>query len=118
MGRRLKLHEILSGVVQLYPDNDLLPNEELYPLGQLPTYFQPPTNTKMKYPCIVYSRDNSWVARADSEVYLLKKRYQVTVIDRDPDSPLPDLVEMLPLTRADRVFVSGGLYHFQFQMFF
>jgi hypothetical protein len=86
--------------------------------GVLDAYFQPRLNTEMEYPCIVYTRDDSWVSRADNIMYLHKKRYTVTVIDRDPDSLIPDLVEGMPHTRFDRFFVSGGLNHTVFSLYF
>src|SRR4051812_34274733 len=49
-------------------------------------YFQPPSNIQMQYPCIVYKRDDSQTDFADNRPYSRTKRYQVTVIDRNPDS--------------------------------
>lgn len=79
-------------------------------------YFQPPT--AMKYPCIKYERSDTWVFDADNFKYLTKKRYDVTVIDRKPDSPIPDLVEALPLTSFNRYYRVDGLNHFVFQIYF
>ncbi len=79
-------------------------------------YFQPPP--EMDFPCIKYERDSSWVSRADNILYFFLKRYQVTVIDRDPDSAIPDLVEALPHTRFDRFFIAGGLNHWVYNLYF
>lgn len=68
----------------------------------------------MEFPCINAQRDRSWVARADNVLYFWLKRYQVTVIDRDPDSPIPDLVEALDYCRLERFFVRDGLNHWVF----
>lgn len=81
-------------------------------------YFQPPTNVKMQYPCIVYVRDGSRTERADNEPYRITKRYQVTVIDRDPDINLPDQVEELSLCNFDRFFAAENLNHWVFTLFF
>jgi hypothetical protein len=81
-------------------------------------YFKPPTNTEMQYPCILYSRDSSWSAHADNLPYAHRKRYQVTVIDRNPDSELPDMVEALPLCSFDRYFAADQLNHYVFHLFF
>lgn len=81
-------------------------------------YFQPKQNITLTYPCIVYERDDSFINHANNRLYYRKKRYQVTVIDRDPDSILPDLVEALPLTRLSRTYLSDGLYHHSFSLFF
>ncbi len=83
-----------------------------------PVYFQPPTNLTMEYPCIVYERDGSSVQHADDRPYRRTKRYQVTVIDRNPDSDLPDKVEELPTSRFDRWFATSNLNHFVFNLFF
>ena len=80
-------------------------------------YAQPPST--MEYPCIVFENDlSSDVAHADNIKYLLKKGYTVTVVAREPDSPIPDQVEALPHCRFDRRFKTGGLYHIVFQLFF
>lgn len=81
-------------------------------------YIQPPTEG-MEYPCIMIERGNSSdVEHADNEIYVLKKAYTVTIIDRAPDSPIPDLVEGLQYARFDRFFRTDGLNHFVFQLFF
>lgn len=79
-------------------------------------YFQPPTS--MVYPCIMYDRAESDVTYADNIKYLFKKRYQVIVIDRNPDSLIPDQVEALPYARFDRFYRVNGLNHTVFQLFY
>lgn len=81
-------------------------------------YFQPPQNTGMSYPCIVYNRTYSDSSYADNVRYWRMKRYSVTVIDRNPDSSIIDAVEDLRYTRIDRQFVVDGLYHTVFQTYF
>lgn len=86
--------------------------------GVQDAYVQAPTNG-LQYPCIMIERGSlSSVSAADNIKYLMKKAYTITVMDRSPDSPIPDLVEGLPLSRYDRFFRSDGLNHFVFQMFF
>jgi hypothetical protein len=99
MAPRLQLHEILK---------EFTPN----------VYFQPPNNVQMTYPAIVYARDGSDVKHADNSPYHLTKRYQVTVIDRNPDSDIPDKVEQLPLCVFSRAFVTEQLNHYVFTLFF
>lgn len=98
---RLILHNVLVGLEDV-----------------VQAYFQPDQNTSMVYPCIVYERDDSYVAPADNIKYRFMKRYQVTVIDRDPDSLIPDQVEALPYSRFDRRFTTEGLNHNVFNLFF
>ncbi len=98
---RSLLHEILEGLE-----------------GVEEAFFQPKMNQALVYPCIVYNRNDSYVSHADNVRYIFKKRYSVMVIDRDPDSLIPDLVEALPLTRFDRFYVADGLNHFVFNLYF
>lgn len=81
-------------------------------------YFQPPSNVLMTYPAIVYNRDFEDVKYADNLVYSLKVRWQVTVIDPDPDSLIPDKVGGLPLTSYVRHFTTEGLNHDIYNMYF
>lgn len=81
-------------------------------------YFQPPTNTVITYPCIIYKRDGSNSEHADNKLYVHTKRYQVTVIDQNPDSDLPDSIIELPLCELDRTFTAENLNHYVFTLFF
>lgn len=87
-------------------------------LGSRNVYFQPPANVSMNYPCIVYSRDNLDMEYANNKAYAKTVRYQVTVIDRDPDSMIPDRVSDLPLTAYSRAFKVDGLNHDIFTIYF
>lgn len=99
MAPRQQLHEILQGIT----DN---------------VYFQPPENIKLEYPCIVYSRDSADTIFADNEPFSITKRYMVTVIDRDPDSDIPDEVARLPMCTFNRWFAADNLNHDVYQLFF
>lgn len=101
MGQRLDLQTLLSGISEVDK-----------------AYFQPPQDATITYPCIIYQRDDSYVDYADNVKYGWRKRYQVTVIDRRPDSPINDAVEELPYVRFDRFFITDGLNHTVFQMYF
>jgi hypothetical protein len=74
-------------------------------------YYQPPPNLSMAYPCVVYQRDNALTKFADNNPYSHEIRYQITVIDRDPDSVIPGKVAMLPKTLFNRYFAADGLNH-------
>lgn len=101
MAPRLDLHGILVGILE---------SEHVY--------FQPPPSITMQYPCIVYNRDDENVKHADNTKYSKKKRYLVTVIDRDPDSGIPDKISDLPLCLFDRFFTTDNLNHDVFKLFF
>jgi hypothetical protein len=81
-------------------------------------HFQPPSNFEMSYPCIVYERDGSDTQHADNVKYVHAKRYQVTVIDRHPDSELPDQVEEQSFCEFERHFKADNLNHWVFTLFF
>lgn len=94
MGRRLNLHEVLCEA-----------------LGSRNVYFQPPESLNMNYPAIVYERQNRDATPADNIEYLGAWVYQLTVIDKNPDSPILDRVLNLPSTRHVRSFKSDNLNH-------
>lgn len=87
-------------------------------LGSENVYFQPPPTLKMSYPCIRYKRDKRITLFANNKPYKHKKRYQVTVISRNPDSNVPELVAELPLCSFDRFFTADGLNHDVYNLFF
>jgi len=101
MGQRLELHDILKEL-----------------LGSDHVYFQPPPSVQMEYPCIVYRRDYEVKRFADDMPYSRVKRYQVTVIDRNPDSEVPDKVSQLPRSSFERSYTADNLNHDVFRLFF
>ena len=74
-------------------------------------YYQPPESVKMNYPAIVYSRADIRNTYADNEVYTQSHVYQVTVIDKDPDSKIAVKISALPTCRFNRHFESDRLNH-------
>lgn len=92
--------------------------ESLFEEDMEHVYFQPPNNIDLQFPCIIYSRNGSNSKFADNVRYAHAKRYQVTVIDRDPDSELPDKVEALPYSDFDRYFAADNLNHHVFTVYF
>ena len=87
-------------------------------LGSDNVYFQPPSNVSMRYPAIVYNRDFISAQFADNVSYARRTRYLVTVIDRDPDSLIPDKVAGLPMTSFVRHFAADSLNHDIFDVYF
>lgn len=81
-------------------------------------YFQPPSNVQMEYPCIVYNREFINAVWADDNPYKLDNRYLVTVIDRNPDSEIPDKIAKLPKCVYDRFYTADNLNHNVFKLFF
>lgn len=101
MGQRLELQALLVDL-----------------LGSSNVYHQPPPTVNMQYPCIVYKRDFLKTIFADNKPYKHKKRYQVTVIDKDPDSEIPDRVAELPMCSYDRSYTTENLNHDVYSLFF
>lgn len=101
MVRRLQLQSLLETI-----------------LGSANVYFQPPTNTQLQYPCIIYKRDAADTTYADDHPYHYVQRYQVTIVDRNPDSQIPKRVADLPLCAFDRFYTADNLNHDVFTLFF
>lgn len=86
--------------------------------GVVAAYIQKPLNVTLVAPYIVHEIDDEWVDRADNIVYRSMNRYTVTVVVREPDSPIPGLIRDLPYSKFDRRFISAGLYHFVYNLYF
>lgn len=102
MGRRLDLQALLEAILES---------------GSV--YFQPPANVKMQYPCIVYSRDAADSSFADNGSYRFTQRYQVTYIDRNPDTDaMLRKIIALPLCTYRRFYTADGLNHDVFTLYY
>ena len=87
-------------------------------LGSRSVYFQPPNNVKMSYPAIVYGLDNQAAEHAGNNPYILTDRYQISVLDADPDSIIPRKVAKLPQTSFVRAFKQNDLNHTIYVLYF
>lgn len=101
MAQRLELHALLKGL-----------------LGSDHVYFQPPPNIEMSYPCIVYQRDSARTLFAGDRPYRHTQRYQVIVIDRNPDSVIPAKIAALPMCTYNRFYTADNLNHDVYNLFF
>lgn len=106
MDKRLELHEILCGIVNITEPN-----------GDRHTYFQPPESVKIKYPAIVYSRKDINSVHANDGVYAQFLGYEITVIDEDPDSEIVSKISKLPKCSFDRHYTKDNLNHDVFTLF-
>lgn len=100
MDKRLELHEELCGI-----------------LGSRNVYFQPPESVKMKYPAIVYVRKAIENIMADNRAYKQNWGYELTYIDKDPDSENVKKLSQLPYCRYDRHFITDNLNHDVFTLY-
>lgn len=80
-------------------------------------YFQPPTGTKMQFPCIVYQRMRIDQKKADNIKYKSNVIYKVIVIDRDPDSAIVEAVSELPNTSYMDFYTKDNFNYDVFKMF-
>lgn len=101
MEKRLKLQTVL---------------EEL--LGSRNVYFQPPESMKLNYPAIVYCLSDIDNTFANNLVYKQNLAYELTVIDKDPDSEIVMKVSKLPTCRFNRHFKSDNLNHYVFIIYY
>ena len=101
MSNRLELQEILETI-----------------LGSRNVYFQPPPSVQMKYPAIVYELDNIDIRYANNAAYMLKNRYKVTYITRDPESSLVEELAEIPTCKFTNRYVSDNLYHNVYTLYY
>lgn len=82
-------------------------------------YYQPPESVRMKYPAIVYKKDGGRIIHADNRSYFGKQRYQVTVIDADPDSEIAlSILSTFRLARIVRNFTVDNLNHDVLELYY
>ena len=101
MGHRLVLHQLLLNL-----------------MGTNNVYFQPPESVKMDYPCIVYKRSFVATKFASDFPYVYETEYQLTVIDRDPDSEIPGKVVILPKCSFVRHYTVDNLNHDVYKLYY
>ena len=101
MGSRLELQSFLEGL-----------------MGSRNVYYQPPPTLQMKYPAIVYSRSDIKNIFANDSVYKQDNAYSLTVIDKNPDTDIPDKISRLPKCSLDRAFKSDNLNHYVFTLYY
>lgn len=90
--------------------------EEL--LGSDNVYYQPPDGLMMKYPAIRYSKSNIQGDFANNARYSKRTRYELILIDRDPDNPAIDELLKLPYCTHDRWYAADGLNHDAFTLYY
>lgn len=100
MASRLKLHDEFIDILETRTASDKR------------VYFNPPESHKMKYPCIKYSVSGDSALYANDRRYRGMTRYQVIVIDYDPDSIIPNkILNHFPMCSFDRYYAANDLSH-------
>lgn len=105
---RSELHEILVSLM----------GKQIATAPEKHVFYQPPESVKLRYPCIIYSLSGDSPVHADNMKYRRFKRYRVMVIDRNPDSAVPDLVADIPYCSFDRAYPADNLHHFVYDLYF
>ena len=114
---RLGLQNILENIFQIFHEAD----------GYQHVYYQPDTNIKLHYPCVVYVRDGEVPYRADNSHYVTNWSYRLTIIDPDPISScindegtktIIDAISELPKCSYIRHFVNDNLNHDVFKIYY
>ena len=100
MGSRLDLHNLFIS------------------LGTPNVYYQSPGNITMSYPAIVYEKSKIESTHANDNVYMKNLRYTVTVISKAVDDILVSKISNLPKCTFDRHFISDGLHHDVFNLYY
>lgn len=101
MRTRLDLHEDLCGL-----------------LGSRNVYYQSPPSVLMKYPAIRYRKVRIDNLHANDGVYSSANQYEITVIDADPDSEIPDRINRMQSARFIRPYVADNLNHWVFEIYY
>ncbi len=98
--QREKLHEILVGIC-----------------GN--AYFQPPSNIVMKYPCVVYDKSDEDTVYANNKRYKKTSVYNLTVMDRDPESTLTDtLIDTFDYCGYNTSYVSDNIHQTSLTLYY
>ena len=102
MASRLKLHEELCEILETKN-----------------VYFNSPASVRMSYPCIRYKLGGMDTNHAANKIYNKTNRYEITVIDRDPDCEIHNkLLERFEMINFDRSYISDNLYHFVLTLYY
>lgn len=92
---------------------------ELATLPVTKVYFQPPESMKLEYDCIVYSLMGAQIERADNITYFYERKYQLTLITRNPDSEVIDMIpQKFRKCEFIRHFKSNNLNHYIYYLYY
>lgn len=101
MASRLSLHKLLTDI-----------------LGSQFVYYQPPESIKMSYPAIRYSLSDVDVKHANDSIYKSMNRYELILIDANPESAFFKKLLKLPYCSFDRHYSANNLNHFVFTLYY
>jgi len=86
-------------------------------LGSNNVYYQPPSSTKLTYPCIVYSLKRMDSIYSQNKMYVYDRAYEVVLIHTKPYNDIKDNLLTMNKCKYDRVYVSDNLYHYVYLIY-
>lgn len=102
MDRRQKLHEELKRVT-----------------GIKNVYFQPPESIKLKYPCVIYSKQPFRTVRANNTAWINNRPYRVVIVCSDGDNKFAEmLLNGFKYCSYDSRYISNNMYHDSLTIFY
>ena len=107
MDRRLALHRQLTDIF----------TEATGLSAKGHVFFQPTSDTTLSYPCILYKLRDIDKRNANNRFYTINHSYELTVIDRDPLSPLREAIVRLPMCSLNRIYEADNLHHYVFTIY-
>lgn len=83
-------------------------------------YFEPDRNVKLSYPCICYFVSYTDFSYTNNSIYVGHRQYDVSIIDRDPDSDILKRLENHGFYRLrfDRAYTADNLHHFVYKLYY
>lgn len=84
-------------------------------LGSNNVYNSPPA--RMKYPCILYKRDDIYTRNADNIKYTKYTQYSITYIRAKNNETVVNDILDLPMCSFDREYTSDNLKHTVFTIY-
>lgn len=128
MGQRIDLHHLIcdkigsiAHMVWEIPENELVGHtlfDVIRKEAPKHVYYQPPASVKLSYPCVVYRLEDMPAFHADNFPYHWDHSYQITVIDRDPESEIREKIAEIRSCRFVNSFVADNLNHYVFRVYY
>lgn len=82
-------------------------------------YYNPPESVKLQYRCIKYSLSGVDIKRANDKIYNTKNRYELILIDQDPDTAYHDkILNHFQMCSFDRSYKADNLNHFVYTIYY
>lgn len=107
MGKRESLQLKLETIIDITEPN-----------GDKHVYFNSPSGHDMVYPAIRYNIKTINGSYANNSVFLQQKAYELTLIDRNPDSVYIEKILQLPYCKFDRFYPANNLNHWTFTLYY